>query len=243
MILFPAIDIKDGKVVRLRQGDYNQVTPYAEDPLHIAKAWQEKGARWLHVVDLDAAKAGQPIHAQKIFEIAAQTGLRLQVGGGIRNLEMARTYLAGGVEKIVVGTQAIRKPEFLQELAAAFPGKIALGLDAKNGSLAVDGWTETTETRTVDFLRRTPLEGVAWVIFTDISRDGMLNGPNLESLSQVLEASPIPVVASGGISCLDDLVQLQNLNHPRLQGMIAGKALYENRFTLEEALAITGSNC
>ncbi len=198
MILFPAIDIKDGKVVRLRQGDYNQVTPYAEDPLHIAKSWQEKGARWLHVVDLDAAKAGQPIHAQKIFEIAAQTGLRLQVGGGIRNLEMARTYLAGGVEKIVVGTQA---------------------------------------------MRRTPLEGVAWVIFTDISRDGMLNGPNLESLSQVLEASPIPVVASGGISCLDDLVQLQNLNHPRLQGMIAGKALYENRFTLEEALAITGSNC
>lgn len=236
MILFPAIDIKDSKVVRLTQGDYEQVTEYAEDPVSQAKAFVQQGASWLHVVDLDAAKAGQPVNQKIIAKIVQETSLQVQIGGGIRSVEMAQQYLDLGVKRIIVGTQAVKDPLFLQTLAKKFPQQVALGIDTKEGKIAIQGWTETVSQSLKGYLTQTPLSGVACLIFTDIARDGMLSGPNLQALQEVLDASPIPVIASGGISSLEDLRKLNSLNHPNLLGVISGKAIYEGRFTLQEAL-------
>lgn len=242
MILFPAIDIKDGKVVRLMQGDYDQVTQYAEDPLAIAKQFAAQGAEWVHVVDLDAAKSGQPKNQSAVQQIAAESRLKVQQGGGVRSLEMAKKYLQSGVARVVVGTQAVRDPQFLKELGETFPEKVALGLDVKQGKIAVAGWTETTDLSVEAFLAKQNLTGIAALIFTDISRDGMLSGPNLQSLKNILEISPIPVIASGGIGSLQDLKALSALKHPKLLGAIVGKALYEGKFTVKEALTILAIN-
>lgn len=236
MMILPAIDIKDGKVVRLSQGDYGKVTRYAEDPLAQAMRFAAQGAQWVHVVDLDAAKAGKPVNDAVIRQIARTTGLQVQVGGGIRTLSMARDYLEGGVARVVVGTRAVRDPDFLKDLSGNFPGRVALGLDTKGGLIAVQGWTQTTGDTLEGFLQSAPLQGVACLIVTDIARDGMLTGPNLEALKKALQLSPIPVIASGGVSSLQDLQSLKGLNDPKLWGVITGKALYEGRFTLEEAL-------
>ena len=238
MILYPAIDIKDGKVVRLRQGDYDQVTQYAESPLDQAKSFAAQGAEWLHMVDLDAAKVGQAVNAAIIEEIAGATSLKVQIGGGIRSIEMAESYLSKGIARVVVGTQAVKDPAFLAQLGKTFPDQVALGLDTKAGQIAIQGWTETVNQSIEEFLSHAPLKGISCLIFTDIARDGMLQGPNLEALQHVLEISPIPVIASGGVAQLDDLQQLKALQHPNLNGVIAGKALYEGKFTLEEALKL-----
>lgn len=243
MIFFPAIDIKEGKVVRLAQGDYHRVTEYAASPLDQAKSFAQAGATWLHVVDLDAAKAGQPVNARIIRELTKATGLQVQIGGGIRSPEMAQTYLESGVSRVVVGTQAVKDPGFLAQLGQTFPGKVALGLDTKAGQIAIQGWTETVPQNLADYIREAPLEGVACLIFTDIARDGMLSGPNLESLQKVLELSPIPVIASGGIAGLEDLKSLLDLKHPNLLGVISGKALYEGRLSLENALELFKESC
>jgi phosphoribosylformimino-5-aminoimidazole carboxamide ribotide isomerase len=236
MILFPAIDIKDGKVVRLKQGNYNQVTQYAEDPLEIAKQFAAQGAEWVHVVDLDAAKSGQPLNQAAVRRIAKDSGLKVQQGGGVRSPEMAEKYLQSGVTRVVVGTQAVRDPMFLEKLGEAFPGQVALGLDTKEGRIAVAGWTEMTDLKIETYLAQAPLKGIAALIFTDIARDGMLAGPNLSSLKKILEISPVPVIASGGIGSLEDLQSLSELKHPNLLGAIVGKALYEGKFTVKEAL-------
>ncbi len=236
MILFPAIDIKDGKVVRLTQGDYNQVTEYNENPVKHASEWAKKGTRWLHIVDLDAAKAGAPVNRDIIAAIAKTSGLKVQVGGGIRSLEMAADYLESGVSRVIVGTRAVEDPLFLGELSENFPGQVALGLDTKDGKIAVQGWTESTDLTVQEFLNEAPLKNIACLIFTDIAKDGMLQGPNLKALKAVLEISPIPVIASGGISQIKDLQDLRVLNHHNLLGVIVGKALYEGCFTLEEAI-------
>src|SRR5262249_47609596 len=199
MIVFPAIDLKDRKVVRLKQGDYGQVTAYSEHPLRLARRWGEEGAEWIHMVDLDAAKSGVPAHRELIARIAKEVPVKLQVGGGIRSIETARQYLSNGVARIVVGTKAAQDPKFLGELGKNFPGKVALGLDTKEGKIAVQGWTETTGLSVPDYLKRAPLAGVACLIFTDIARDGMLTGPNLSALREVLKATELPVIASGGI--------------------------------------------
>jgi phosphoribosylformimino-5-aminoimidazole carboxamide ribotide isomerase len=241
MIVFPAIDLKDHKVVRLKQGDYGQVTSYSNDPLRLAKVWAEEGAEWIHVVDLDAAKSGVPAHRDLIARIAQQVPVKLQVGGGIRSLETAGQYLNDGVARIVVGTKAAQDPKFLGKLGKNFPGKVALGLDTKEGKIAVQGWTETTGLSVQDFLKQAPLAGVACLIFTDIARDGMLTGPNLPALREVLKATELPVIASGGISRIEDIQALVDLEDCKLLGVITGKALYEGKFSLREAIRIAAT--
>lgn len=240
MIFFPAIDIKDGKVVRLTQGDYDQVTEYAQDPVAQAEGFAATGARWIHVVDLDAAKAGAPVNGELIKKMASLPGVQIQIGGGIRSLAMAQSYLGAGVARVVVGTKAVTDPEFLAELGENIPEQVALGLDTKNGEIAIQGWTETVGKSVKDFLQDAPLKGIACLIFTDIARDGMLTGPNLPALQEVLEQSPIPVIASGGVASIEDLQALIDLKHPKLMGVISGKALYEGRLTLQGALELTG---
>lgn len=241
MLLFPAIDLKNGQVVRLTQGDYAQVTRYAVDPLAQAKEFSAAGAQWLHMVDLDAAKAGQPVNRSLISEVAKKSGLKVQLGGGIRSLEMAKIYLEEGVSRIVVGTKAAQEPDFLAALGASFPGKVALGLDTKAGKIAIHGWTQTLDQTAEDFLKTAPLKGIYCLIFTDIARDGMLNGPNISELKKVMAATELPVIASGGISSLQDIQSLMDLEDCKLLGVIVGKALYEAKFTLQDALKIAGS--
>lgn len=238
MLLFPAIDIKDAKVVRLTQGDYDQVTEYNENPVKHASEWAKKGTQWLHIVDLDAAKAGAPVNRDVIAAIAKTSGLKIQVGGGIRSLEMAADYLENGVSRVIVGTRAVQDPLFLGDLGENFPGQVALGLDTKDGKIAVQGWTESTDLSVQEFLNEAPLKNIACLIFTDIAKDGMLQGPNLQALQSVLDISPIPVIASGGISQLQDLENLKAMKHDNLLGVIVGKALYEGCFSLEEALLV-----
>lgn len=238
MIFFPAIDLKDGKVVRLHQGDYHQVTQYSQDPLELARQWKTDGIEWLHMVDLNAAKDGVPVNSALITEIAARSGVKVQVGGGIRSLAMAREYLENGVSRVVVGTRAVQEPDFLKSLAKNFPGRVALGLDTKGGKIAIQGWTQTTGLDAEEFLTGLPLEGVACLIFTDIARDGTMQGPNLDALKAILKVSPLPVIASGGVSRLQDLIALKNLKNERLSGVISGKALYEGKFTVKQALEI-----
>ncbi len=238
MILYPAIDLKDQKVVRLIQGDYNQVTVYSDDPVSMAKKWADEGAQWLHLVDLDAAKTGQPAHQKVIEKIAHEVQVKIQIGGGVRSLETAQEYLNSGVSRVVVGTKAVSDRNFLEELGKKCSGKIALGLDTKQGKIAVSGWLESTDQSIEDFLSKAPLSGIGPLIFTDIARDGMLKGPNLEALLQVLNATTLEVIASGGVSSLEDIQKLKELKHPRLDGVIIGKALYEGKFTLKEALDV-----
>ncbi|MFO1464088.1 MAG: 1-(5-phosphoribosyl)-5-[(5-phosphoribosylamino)methylideneamino]imidazole-4-carboxamide isomerase [bacterium] len=239
MIVFPAIDLKDGKAVRLQQGDYDQVTQYSDDPLSLARRFREEGAEWIHVVDLDAAKAGRPVHLDLIAGIAREVApVKLQVGGGIRSLEIARAYFDAGVARVVVGTKAVQDPDFLAALGQAYPGRIALGLDAKAGKIAVHGWTETTGASIEGFLKTAPLEGIYCLIFTDIARDGMLTGPNLPALLEVAKATELPIIASGGVSSLQDIQALVDLENCKILGVITGKALYEGKFTLSEALKV-----
>ncbi|HKY64089.1 MAG TPA: 1-(5-phosphoribosyl)-5-[(5-phosphoribosylamino)methylideneamino]imidazole-4-carboxamide isomerase [bacterium] len=242
MIVFPAIDLKDGKAVRLRQGDYDQVTAYSDDPLSLVRQFKDEGAEWIHVVDLDAAKAGRPVHLELIARMAREAGpLHLQVGGGIRTVEAADAYFAENVSRVVVGTKAVQDPGFLKELGEAHPKRLALGLDTKAGKIAVQGWTETTGLSVADYLKSAPLEGVHSLIFTDIARDGMLTGPNLEALKEVLKVTELPVIASGGISSLEDIRSLVELEDCKLLGVITGKAIYENKFSLKDAINIAKS--
>jgi len=236
MILFPAIDLLNGQVVRLKQGEYDEVTQYHQDPLTLAQSWSKAGAEWGHMVDLDAAKAGFPVNRALIAEVAQKSGLKIQVGGGVRTLEMARAYLEDGVQRVVVGTKAVQDPHFLAQLGKNFPGKVALGLDAKLGKIAIQGWTETTGITVEEFLKTAPLKGIACLIYTDIERDGMLTGPNIPSLKKVLQATELPVISSGGVSCLQDIQDLVDLENCKLIGTIVGKALYEGKFSLEDAL-------
>ena len=238
MIIFPAIDLKDGQVVRLKQGDYSQVTKYGRNPLEQAMAFKGEGAEWLHMVDLDAAKAGAPVNSALIAEVAQKSGLKVQIGGGIRSVGMARVYFDAGVSRVVVGTRAAQHPDFLGELSEAFPQQVALGLDTKEGKIAVQGWTETLEQSAEDFLKSAPLKDIACLIFTDIARDGMLSGPNIPALQKIMAATELPVIASGGIASIGDLRDLAALENCKLLGVIVGKALYEGKFTLKEALKV-----
>ncbi|HCU25765.1 MAG TPA: 1-(5-phosphoribosyl)-5-[(5-phosphoribosylamino)methylideneamino]imidazole-4-carboxamide isomerase [Deltaproteobacteria bacterium] len=237
MIVFPAIDLKDGKAVRLKQGDYSQVTSYSDDPIALVRQWKDQGAEWIHVVDLDAAKAGRPVHLELISQMAREAGaVHLQVGGGIRTVEAAGAYFDKNISRVVVGTKAVQDPDFLKGLSETFPRRVALGLDTKDGKIAVQGWTETTELTIREYLRQAPLEHVHSLIFTDIARDGMLSGPNLEALREVLSSTELPVIASGGISSLEDIRALAEMEDCKLLGVITGKALYEGKFTLQEAI-------
>ena len=237
MLLIPAIDLKDGKCVRLRQGEMSQVTQYSDDPIGMAEHWQNLGAQYLHIVDLDGAVEGTPKHLSKIEAIAKKLTIPIQVGGGIRNIETIQAYRSSGVDRVVVGTAALHDPEFLTLIAQQFPQKILVGIDVKQGLVAVHGWTTVstmTPHQVFDSLKELPLGGI---VFTDISRDGMLNGPNISALREAAETSPVPVIASGGVTTLQDIQAIQEIGD-NISGVIIGKALYEGTLDLKSALAL-----
>ncbi len=236
MLIIPAIDLKDGRCVRLRQGDMRQETVYSDDVEATARHWQEQGAQMLHVVDLNGAVDGRPANLPQIETIMKTVAIPVQVGGGIRAVGTVRRYLALGVARIVLGTAALHDRSLLEEACAEFPGRIALGLDAKQGKVAVKGWTAVSDTGAVELLRTLVALKVGAVIYTDISRDGMLAGPNVLALEAIVAASPFPVIASGGISTVEDLRQIRALG-PKIAGAIIGKALYDGKLDFATAVA------
>jgi phosphoribosylformimino-5-aminoimidazole carboxamide ribotide isomerase len=236
--LLPAIDVRGGQAVRLLRGDFDAETVYDADPLGVARGYEAAGARWVHVVDLDAARTGEAVNQTLVAALAREVGCRLQVGGGIRSAEAAARLLDAGVSRVVVGTAAVERPELVSELTARWPGRVAVGLDARGRQLAVRGWTETTAADLVDVARRVEDAGVAALVVTEIGRDGTMDGPDLDQLAAVLEATSVDVVASGGVGDLDHLRALGALEAGgrHLAGVIVGRALYEGRFSVEEAL-------
>lgn len=237
MELWPAIDLRDGRCVRLLQGDYAQETVFGDDPVAMVRSFVAAGARRLHIVDLDGAKDGRPTQAALVARMVRAAGVPCQLGGGVRTLEAARAYLDAGVARLVVGSVAIERPDLLVELAAAFPGRIVLGLDARDGRVAVRGWLETSSLTALDVARRHAALPLAAIVYTDIATDGMLSGPNLGALEEMARAVPLPVVASGGVATADDIRRVVATG---CAGCIVGRALYEGRFTIAEALTAAG---
>ncbi len=242
MILFPAIDIQGGKCVRLLQGQFDQATTYAEDPIKVAERWKAEGAQWLHIVDLDGARTGIPSSRNLglVRVIAAEIGLPIQFGGGVRNADSAARMFDMGVERVVVGTAAARSPELIAALFSAYGEKIAVGVDARDGLVAVHGWQESSGEQATSFVTRMAELGAQRFIYTDIARDGMLKGVNIVSLAQVAVAVPgVHVIASGGVTTLGDLDALEELRRisaPNLEGVIIGKAIYAGTVAFPEAL-------
>ncbi|MCK8824238.1 1-(5-phosphoribosyl)-5-[(5-phosphoribosylamino)methylideneamino]imidazole-4-carboxamide isomerase [Fuchsiella alkaliacetigena] len=240
MEIIPAIDIRDGRCVRLYKGDFEQETVYG-DPLEMAKLWASKGARRLHVVDLDGALDGQPKNLELIAEIVEETGLPVQVGGGIRDLETIEHYLDIGIERVIIGTAAVKNPDLVMEAIEKFgSAAIVVGIDAKNGYVATEGWVETADTTAVDLGKAMQKRGVKRVVFTDIAKDGTLSGPNLESTAEVARETKLKVIASGGVSKLADIEALVEIEAVGIEGVIVGKALYSDNLDLEEALEVVG---
>ena len=243
MVVIPAIDVKDGRCVRLRQGDMADETVYSTDVPSMARRWEEAGASILHLVDLNGAVEGEPRNATYIEAARQAVHIELQVGGGIRNLATVRRYLEAGVSRVVLGTSAVNDRKFLDEACRLFPRRILLGLDARDGRLAVKGWTSLSHTTAVDLLKELSGYPIGAVVYTDIARDGMMGGPNLSALRDVVACSPFPVIASGGISRIEDLTAVRSLG-PQISGAIVGKALYEGRLDYRAAVAAVseGSN-
>ena len=240
MDLFPAIDLRGGRVVRLAQGDYERQTTYGRDPLEQARAFEQAGCRWLHAVDLDGARSGRMEHLTQIESICRDTTLRVEVGGGVRQEGTIEKLLAAGVHRVVLGTAALRNWDWFEKLMGnpAYRGRLVLGLDAKKGKLAVSGWEDTTELDAIDIARRVHDWPLAAIVYTDIATDGMMTGPNVEATRELAEATHVPVVASGGVGTLEHIRQLAELP---LQGVIVGRAIYEDAFTVEDALAACGN--
>ena len=238
MILFPAIDIKGGKVVRLFQGKFDEVTEYSGDPLVVAQKWQQQGAEWLHVVDLDGAKTGTMQNRDAIIEIAKKVLVPIQVGGGIRSREDIQRLIDGGVERVILGTRVISDAQFLREVLGVWKRKIAVSLDCSGGFVAQRGWTESSNVKAVDFVKGLAGLNLACLIYTDIARDGMLTGPDILGLRGLLSMTKIPIIASGGVASIEDLRKLMVLESEGLLGAIIGKAIYEGRVSLEEAVRV-----
>jgi len=238
MIVIPAVDIKNGKCVRLCQGRMDAETVFSDDPAAMAHKWDVSGVEIIHVIDLDGAIKKRPKNAEAIREIIATVNAHVQVGGGIRNLKTIETYLQLGVYRIIIGTEAIRNPQLVKDACRLFPGHIVVGIDARNGLVAIEGWTETTRTRAVDLAMQFEDQGVTAINFTDIHRDGMQTGPNIEETRKLAETISIPVVASGGVSTLQDIRNLLPLEPLGVMGVITGKALYAESLNLAEAISI-----
>ncbi|OLC81421.1 MAG: 1-(5-phosphoribosyl)-5-[(5-phosphoribosylamino)methylideneamino]imidazole-4-carboxamide isomerase [Nitrospirae bacterium 13_1_40CM_3_62_11] len=236
MLLIPAIDLKDGRCVRLRQGDMRRETIYSEDPVAVALQWEQLGAPLLHVVDLDGAIEGRPANLAQIEAILNAVSVPIQVGGGVRTLDTVRTYLGCGAKRVVMGTAVLQDRAVLEDACELFPERILVGIDAKNGKVAVKGWTAVSDTSARDLVKTLAGLNLAGVIYTDISRDGMLEGPDLSSLKAFVKDSPVPVIASGGITRIEDIRAIQALD-PRIEGVIVGKALYDGKLDLKAALA------
>jgi phosphoribosylformimino-5-aminoimidazole carboxamide ribotide isomerase len=243
--LYPAIDLRGGRAVRLLKGDYAAETVYSDDPVAVARSFEAAGARWIHVVDLDAARSGEAGNLEYVAAIARSVGCDVETGGGVRSVEAAERLIDAGVSRVIIGTAAVDQPELVTELADRYPGRVAVGLDARGRQVAVKGWTETTGADLVELAKRFEGEGVAALIVTEIGRDGTMAGPDLDQLQAVLDATGIDVIASGGVGTLDDIRALAGLrggpgrqgNGRSLAGIIVGRAIYEGRFTVEEALA------
>ncbi len=236
MIIIPAIDLKDGKCVRLLQGKKEEVTVYSDDPVETARQWVDMGAKLLHVVDLDGAFTGEQKNFDIIKKIRRSIHIPIELGGGIRNLERIDDLMRMGVDRTIIGTSAAKEPEMVKEACKKYPGKVVVGIDAKDGKVAVKGWVEVTELEAIAFARQMESFGAAGIIYTDISRDGMLTGPNIEAMGKMVQAVKIPVIASGGVSRLDDIKSLLKIEN--LWGVITGKALYSGALDLKQAIEI-----
>lgn len=238
MILFPAIDLKDGVCVRLEQGDRRRATVFNHDPAAQAHRFETQGFRFLHLVDLDGAFAGKSMNAAAVDRILETIAIPVQLGGGIRDLAAVEAWLAKGVTRVIIGTAAVRDPAFVEEAARRYPDRVAVGLDARDGKVAVEGWAETSELSVLDLARRFEDAGVAAIVYTDIARDGMLQGLNLDATIALAEAVSIPVVASGGLASLDDIRAMLEPRARKLAGAITGRALYDGRLDAAAALAL-----
>jgi phosphoribosylformimino-5-aminoimidazole carboxamide ribotide isomerase len=238
VILFPAIDLKNGEAVRLEQGDMARATVFNANPAAQAKAFEAQGFEWLHLVDLDGAFAGKPVNALAVAQILKSVKIPVQLGGGIRNLATVESWLAEGISRVIIGTAAVREPAFVKEAARKFPGKVAIGIDARGGKVAISGWAEETQLEAAEVAKLFEGAGVAALIYTDVERDGMLQGLNLDSTIALSESVSIPVIASGGFASIEDVKALLAPRAQKLEGAIAGRALYDGRIDPKAALAL-----
>jgi phosphoribosylformimino-5-aminoimidazole carboxamide ribotide isomerase len=236
MLIIPAIDLKDGQCVRLTQGNMHQATVYSSDPAAMARRWADQGAQLLHVVDLNGAFDGEPKNLSHVEAIVNAVSIPVQVGGGIRSLDTVRMYLGAGAKRVVMGTTALRHRALVEEILDVFPERVVVSIDAKNGLVATDGWKTVTDVTAREAIISLSGLALAAVMYTDIAKDGMMAGPNLLSLKLIVDAAPVPIIASGGISCLDDITAIKALGS-RVEGVILGKALYEGKIDLKDAIA------
>ena len=238
MILYPAIDIRDGKAVRLIQGDYDQETAYDDDPVVAARRWVEGGARWLHVVDLDGARAGEPVNLEHVRRIVAAVSVPVQLGGGLRDSKKVEEAISSGAERIVLGTAAVRDPAMAEAIAAAHGDRVVASVDSRSGKVAAEGWTEASDLRTTEVISALSDRGISRFVYTPVEVDGLMEGPDLDSLREAAKATDGELIYSGGVGSLDDLQALADLSLDNLGGVIVGRALYEQRFTVAEAQSV-----
>ena len=243
MKILPAIDIKEGKCVRLAKGDYSQVTHYFDNPLDVAKKWIDQGSMNLHIVDLDGAKSGKTINYDIIAEIRnSYPDIYMQIGGGIRDIESINKYINIGVNKVIVGTRVVSDPSFLKRIPSDIKEKVIIDLAVKDGKLAVHGWNNSSDFTLQDFIKILESNNIQEIVFTDVSKDGMLEGMNFSEISNILSFSSIPLIASGGVTSIDDIKYLYGMNEIKISGVIIGKALYENKINLKDAIKLSNKN-
>jgi phosphoribosylformimino-5-aminoimidazole carboxamide ribotide isomerase len=235
MIIYPAIDVKDGRCVRLVQGRFKDITVYSDSPVEMALKWEQLGAEYLHVVDLDGARAGKPKNISAISEMAVNLGIPLQLGGGIRTIEMIEIVLCKGIERIILGTSAVKDPKLVKKALRTFENNIVIGIDARDGMVAIEGWAKTSEFTAIGFAKKMEELGARTIIYTDISRDGMLAGPNLKAMEEMVKAVDVDVIASGGVGKIEDIKDLKDIG---VAGAVVGKALYTGDVDLKQALEI-----
>ncbi|MEQ1711542.1 MAG: 1-(5-phosphoribosyl)-5-[(5-phosphoribosylamino)methylideneamino]imidazole-4-carboxamide isomerase [Hyphomicrobium sp.] len=238
MILFPAIDLKDGQCVRLKLGEMDQATVFNDDPAAQAASFEAQGFEYLHIVDLNGAFAGRPVNGTAVEAILARVKMPVQLGGGIRDLATIESWLAKGIRRVILGTVAVRDPALVREACRKFPGRVAVGIDAKGGKVAVEGWAESSTLGAIELAGRFEDAGVAAIIYTDIERDGILKGLNLDATAELARATSIPVIASGGLASIDDVTALMQPEYKMLEGAITGRALYDGRIDAKEALRV-----
>ncbi len=243
MIIYPAIDLKDGKCVRLLRGDMKAATVFSEDPIAQVCNFSEQGFSWLHIVDLNGAFEGRAFHGHLIKEMVKVTDLKVQLGGGIRSAEALESWIGAGVSRVILGTAALHNPDFVKSACKNFPGKIVVGIDGRNGMVAVNGWVEQSETPVIELGKRFEDEGVSAIIYTDIERDGAMSGVNLEATAAFANSLSIPVIASGGVASMEDLRALKKLERRNVEGVIVGRALYQGGIDPQEALALMAAKC
>ncbi len=237
MILFPAIDLKDGQCVRLYKGDMAQATVFSDSPAAQAKAFAEAGAQWIHVVDLNGAFAGEPVNGDSVRAILEAVNVPIQLGGGIRSMETITYWLSLGVKRVILGTVALRQPELVKDACRHYPGQICVGIDARDGMVAVEGWAEVSELQVIELAQQFEDAGVAAIIYTDVGRDGAMEGPDIEGTRALAAAVSIPIIASGGVSSLEDLKAIAQIKQGNIEGAISGRAIYDGAFTVPEGIA------